>query len=132
MIGSVVYGNDGEPLGWANKDLGLIYEGFLVQLDMAWLLFNLLEWQRQSERLGDSFRDDIIEQRHKAANRIRETPRLTAALQDAEWWEGAWAEALNIAAAETDLLPGAFPASCPWSFEQIMDVDFWPSPVGDA
>jgi hypothetical protein len=114
------------------KDLGLLYEGFLVQLDMAWLLFNLLEWQRQSERRGDSCRDDITEQRQKAANRIRETPGLTATLQEAEWWEGAWAEAVDIAAEETGLRHDEFPATCPWSFEQIMDVDFWPSPDGGA
>ena len=35
-------------------------------------------------------------------------------------------DALLIAELETGLLESAFPPSCPWSFEQIVDPDFGP------
>lgn len=49
-----------------------------------------------------------------------------AELRNAEWWELVWGDAARIAETETSLL-NLFPESCPWTFEQIMDPDFWPS-----
>jgi hypothetical protein len=35
-------------------------------------------------------------------------------------------------AEEKGVQSDAFPASCPWDFAQVLDMGFWPSPVGDA
>ena len=125
--------NAGDFITWSEKHAQILQESLLLQLDMGWLLSHLLEWQRLPERRGDRLGDDIAEQRNKVASRIREMPDLEADLQEAEWWAGAWGEALDIAAEETGLLCDAFPENCPWAFEQIMDPDFWPSsPAGDT
>lgn len=34
--------------------------------------------------------------------------------------------AILKASADTGFLESTFPATCPWSFEQIMDEEFWP------
>ena len=66
----------------------------------------------------------IREQRKAVDRRVKKTPSLKADLKDPEWREAVWSEALLDAARETDLQ--TFPAVCPWSFEQIMDAEFWP------
>jgi Domain of unknown function DUF29 len=38
----------------------------------------------------------------------------------------AYARAVIEAEAETGLPKSAFPAACPWSFEEMMTQDFWP------
>jgi len=139
---------DGDIVAWANEQARLLREGRFSQLDiehiadeiedvgksekrelesrMTVLLAHLLKWQHQSERRGNSWRNTIKEQRNRVANRIKKTPSLKADLQEAEWWAGVWADALDIATRETGLLYDAFPERCPWTFEQIMDADFWP------
>ena len=53
---------------------------------MAVLLSNMLEWQHQQERRGDSLRNAIMGQRNKIANRINETSSLKAEIMDADFW----------------------------------------------
>jgi hypothetical protein len=130
MSGSV-HDGDGEPIGGDKDRLPPLFEGLSLQLDMAMLLFNLLAWQYLPERRGDRCRDDITVQRHKAAICIRAIPDLMALFHAAWWWDGVWSLALEIAE-EKGVQSDAFPASCPWGFAQVLDMGFWPSPVGDA
>ena len=145
----------GDIVAWANEQARFLREGQFSQLDiehiaeeiedvgkseqrelenrMAVLLAHLLKWQHQPERQGNSWLRTIKVQRKGIASRLRKTPSLKPDLENEEWWEGVWAEALNIATRETGFLYEAFPESCPWAFEQIMDPDFWPSsPTGDV
>ena len=146
---------NGDIVAWANEQARLLREGQFSQLDiehiaeeiedvgkseqrelenrMAVLLAHLLKWQHQPERQGNSWLRTIKVQRKGIASRLRKTPSLKPDLQNEEWWEGVWAEALNIATRETGFLYEAFPENCPWAFEQVMDPDFWPSsPACDA
>ena len=140
---------DGDIIAWADEQARLLREGQFSKLDiehiaeeiedvgkserrelesrMAVLLAHLLKWQYQTERQGNSWLRTIKVQRKGIASRLHKTPSLKSDLQDAEWWDGVWAEALNIATRETGFLYEAFPESCPWTLEQIMDPDFWPS-----
>lgn len=142
------YNYEQDVIAWANEQARLLRSGQFSQLDiehiaeeiedvgkseqrelesrMAVLLSHLLKWQHQVERRGNSWRKTIKEQRNKVASRIRKTPSLKKDLDDVEWWAGVWADALDIATRETGSLYEAFPETCPWIFEQIMDVDFWP------
>ena len=139
---------DGDIIAWANEQARLLRSGLFSHLDiehladeiedvgkseqrelenrMAILLAHLLKWQHQPERRGNSWRNTIKEQRNRIANRIRKTPSLKADLQEPEWWAGVWADGLDIAVKETGLLYDDFPELRSWSFEQIMDADFWP------
>ncbi len=145
---------DGDIIAWANEQARLLREGQFSKLDiehiaeeiedvgkseqrelenrMAVLLAHLLKWQHQPERQGNSWRNTIKDQRDRIARRLRKTPSLKSDLDDSEWWRGVWADALDITVKETGLFYDAFPETCPWTLEQIMDVDFWPSPAGDA
>ena len=47
-------------------------------------------------------------------------PELGTILDDA------YGDALLVAERETELLEATFQPTCPWSFEQIVEPDFWP------
>lgn len=139
---------DSDVIAWANEQARLLRAGQFSRLDiehiadeiedvgkserrefenrMAILLAHLLKWQHQPESQGNSWRRTIIEQRKRIAVRIKKTPSLKADLQDPEWWPSVWADALDIATRETGLWYEAFPETCLWSVDQIMDQEFWP------
>jgi hypothetical protein len=140
----------GDIIAWANEQARLLRAGLFTELDiehlaeeiedvgkseqrelenrMTVLLAHLLKWQHQPERQGNSWRNTIKSQRDRIARRIQKTPSLKADLNDAAWWRDVWADALDIAVKETGLLYEAFPESCPWTLNQVMDADFWPMP----
>ncbi len=140
---------DNDVIAWANEQARLLRAGCFDALDiehiadeiedvgkseqrelenrMAVLLAHLLKWWLQPERRGNSWRNTIGEQRKRLARRIQKTPSLKSDLQDAEWWPAIWADALEIATKETGLWYDAFPESCPWTFDQIMNPEFWPT-----
>ena len=88
------------------------------------LLAHLLKWQFQPERRGKSWRLTIGEQRRRVARLLRKNPGLKGELP--EVFADAYGDALLIAERETDLSAAAFPAACPWSFDQALDDAFWP------
>jgi hypothetical protein len=53
-----------------------------------------------------------------------DNPSLRAMLPQA--LEQAYGNAVIEAGAETDLPEAAFPQNCPWTYDQIMDPNFWP------
>ncbi len=138
---------DGDIVAWANEQAALLRAGLFSQLDiehlaeeiedvgksekrelasrMAGLLAHLLKCQYQPERQGNSWRRTIKEQRNAIAICIRKTPSLKAELSDADWWSGAWSDAVAKAAEETGL--GDFPESCPWTVDTILDPGWLPS-----
>jgi hypothetical protein len=88
------------------------------------LLLHLLKWRFQPELRGNSWRATIRVQRYELARHISDNPSLKSRLDDAI--ADAYTVTVIRAAAETELAEALFPARCPWSFEQMMDADFWP------
>lgn len=88
------------------------------------LLVHLLKWQYQPSHRGNSWRYTIEEQRAQLEDHLKDNPSLAGRLPEA--LERGYRYALNGAAGETGLSKDAFPTACPWSFEQIMDNDFFP------
>jgi len=137
---------DGDIIAWANEQARLLRAGRFDALDiehiaeeiedvgkseqrelrnrMAVLLTHLLKWQYQPGYRGNSWRRTIKEQRRGIVGCLKETPSLKANLDQSDWWEWVWADAISFAVKETGL--DCFPDFCPWSFDQIMDADFWP------
>jgi hypothetical protein len=93
---------------------------------MAVLLSHLLKWQHQPERRGSSWQRTIKEQRKAIARRIIKTPSLKSDVQDAEWWEGVWGDALIKAADETGIAFDILPTACPWTDNQVFSDEFYP------
>jgi len=91
---------------------------------LAVLSLHLLKWRFQPERRGASWRATIRVQRVSIARHMRDNPSLKSGLSEAV--ADAYETALIEAAAETGLEEKTFPTECPWSFDTIMDAEFWP------
>ena len=131
---------------WANEQAALLRAGKLTAADiehiaeeiesmgktekrelvsrLTVLLMHLLKWQFQSDRRGRSWKATITVQRHALTRHLKDNPSLKSNLDEA--FTDAYSDALQLAIGETDLPEEAFPSQCPWSFEQMMNEDFWP------
>ncbi len=137
---------DRDFYAWANEQAALLREGKLKEADiehiaeeiesmgktekrelvsrLTVLLLHLLKWRFQPSLRGRSWRATIRVQRRDLSDLMNDNPSLKPLLP--EIIERAHGNAVIEAEAETDLPESTFPAVCPWSFEQMMDVDFWP------
>jgi hypothetical protein len=95
---------------------------------MAVLLSHLLKWQYQPERQSGSWQRTIKEQRKAIARRLKNTPSLKASINDPEWLEDAWGDAISITINETGM--ASFPESCPWTIENVLSENWLPSSTG--
>jgi len=80
--------------------------------------------QFQPERKTPSWEYTINEQRDRLADHLLENPSLKPKVPEAQ--AKAYRYAVRGASQETCLPVSTFPAQCPWTFEQIMNPDFWP------
>ncbi|MCC8466684.1 DUF29 domain-containing protein [Photorhabdus bodei] len=137
---------DSDFYGWTQEQAGLLRSGDLSQLDrenlleeieamgrserrelrsrLEILLAHLLKWRYQADRRGRSWELTIEEQRDKAIDCLQESPSLKNKLN--EHLEKAYIAARRLAEKETLINRNIFPETCPWTFEQIMDENFWP------
>jgi len=131
---------------WANEQAALLRAGKLAAADtehiaeeiesmgrgekrelvsrLTVLLLHLLKWQFQPTHRGTSWEVSIANSRDQFADHLADNPSLKARLPEAT--ESAYRYARREASAETGLRATAFPASCPYSFGQMMDEGFWP------
>lgn len=137
---------DSDFYGWTQDQASLIRAGRMTELDTQHLLeeieamgrserrelesrlqvlfIHLLKWQFQSERQGRSWKLTIEEQRRKAQRVLSENPSLKNRLPDI--LEEAYGDAIIGAERETNINRAVFPAVCPWTFEQLMNPEFYP------
>ncbi len=137
---------DQDFYAWANEQAALLRAGHLSSADieniaeeiesmgrsekrelisrLTVLLLHLLKWQFQPVRRGASWKATIRVQRRDLVRHLRDNPSLQSSLDQAV--EDAYHDASDLAAGETELPESTFPSACPWTFEQIMDPDFWP------
>lgn len=86
------------------------------------LIAHLLKWHYQPERQGRSWQITIKNQRKAIQLHLKQVPSLKAKLNDAEWLEIIWGDAVYEASKETGL--DCFPESCPWSILDMLS-DAW-------
>ncbi|MCB1637734.1 MAG: DUF29 domain-containing protein, partial [Thiothrix sp.] len=91
---------------------------------LALLMGHLLKWQYQPEYRGSSWTRTIREQRRMIPVHIKQNPSLKGKLD--EFMLDGYELGRGLAADETGLPENTFPASSPWTFEQIMDAELWP------
>ncbi|MFA7239887.1 MAG: DUF29 domain-containing protein [Sulfuricellaceae bacterium] len=137
---------DKDVVAWANEQAALLRNGRFSELDiehiadevedvgkserralssrMSVLLMHLLKWKYQPERRGKIWRKTTDHQRIVIARWVTDMPSLKASLDDSAWWFETWGDAVYSATKETGLED--FPDSCPWTYQQIMDSNFWP------
>lgn len=88
------------------------------------LLAHLLKWQYQAEGRGRSWQATIKEQRYRVRRVLESNPGLKSHLDTI--LRDAFTTAVLVATRETNLDESTFPEVCPFSFETILDSDFWP------
>jgi hypothetical protein len=131
---------DRDFYGWANEQAALLRAGNFAAADieniaeeiesmgraarneltnrLAVLLMHLLKWEAQPARRGRSWLLTIREQRLQVRRNVTQSPSLRPLLH--EIMAEAYEEALVAAQRETDLPEAAFPAECPWTFDQAL------------
>lgn len=97
---------------------------YQIEHRMEVLLCHLLKWQFQPEKRTNSWRATIVEQRMRIARVIKDSPSLKT--HPTEALRGSYILGLNQAITETRLPETAFPETCPYTVEQILDPDFLP------
>ena len=137
---------DQDFFAWANEQARLLRAGKLSDADiehiaeeiesmgkaerrellsrLSVLLLHLLKWQFQPGRRGASREVTIRNQRRALARHLADNPSLKPKVPEA--LSDAYGDARGEAYAETGLPEDAFPATCPWTFEELMAEDFWP------
>jgi len=91
------------------------------------LLMHLLKWQYQADFRSKSWQFTIEEQRIRIAAHLKKNPSLKSTLTACV--EEAYPHAKRLASRETGIDQSTFPAQCPWTFNDILDEDFWPEPA---
>jgi hypothetical protein len=132
---------------WTNEQAALLRDGRFSEADMAHiaeeienmgkaekrelvsrltiLLLHLLKWQFQPSLRSQSWRATIRVQRRDLDDHLTDNPSLKSMLSQA--MDRAYRSAAIKAEAETGLAESSFPTACPWSFEQLMNAEFWPT-----
>ncbi len=91
---------------------------------LAELLAHLLKWHSQPGLRSRSWSATIKEQRKMLDLLLKDNPSLMAQLGTLH--PDAYEVAVLSAERQTGLPESAFPASCPYTPEQILDTAFWP------
>ncbi|MYM36084.1 DUF29 family protein [Duganella sp. FT94W] len=136
-----------DVVAWADEQVALLRAGQWALLDiehiaeeiedmnishrhqlahrMAILVAHLLKWQYQPNRRGASWKRTIREQRERIAKLLKKMPSLQHLLNDTEWIEEVWADALSAAILQAGL--NDLPKTLPWRLEQVLALDYLPS-----
>jgi len=88
------------------------------------LLAHLLKWQFQPNFRGKSGQLTVIEQRKRIAYHLIDNPSLKSRIP--EMYDRIYVFAVIRAVKETGMDESTFPNECPWTFDQVLDADFWP------
>jgi hypothetical protein len=94
---------------------------------LAVLLAHLLKWQYEPGARAlhaRSWRLTAKEQRLQLARHLRKNPSLRPVIPEA--MDDAWREAVVSAARDSGLDESAYPAQCPYGFEQATTLDWMP------
>ena len=98
-----------------------------LRSELKILLLHLLKLKFQPGQLHrhHSWRNSIVEAREQIADIIKDSPGIFQGKRD-EVLADVYVRKRDKAALESRLPPGAFPETCPWTYNQIIDPDFFP------
>lgn len=89
------------------------------------LLMHLLKWQYQPNYpIKTSWQTTINNQRDDIGLLLEDSPSLVPKIPEA--LSKAYPMAVREAVQESGLPKNLFPDTCPWSFEQVINPEFWP------
>ena len=90
------------------------------------LIMHLLKWLYlpSGRQMGHSWRSSIVNARDEIAALLDDSPSLRREVPSL--LTRRYPAAYLLAQNETGLPLSTFPATCPWTVEQILDMAFWP------
>lgn len=89
------------------------------------LVTHLLKWQYQPDQRSSSWRGSIVNSRNRIKRILKKNPRIKGKIP--EIYSDIYEDALSVAIAETGLKREVFPTENPWTFDEIMELDFFPN-----
>lgn len=132
--------------GWALSNVSLLKKGKYQEADMehiieeleemgisnenqlinrfSILIAHLLKWQFQPDFRGRSWSGTIKEQRNKIERLLRKNPSLKSKISEA--LEEGFSDSKNVIEKETPIDLKLIPEECPYTFEQIINDEFYP------
>jgi len=87
------------------------------------LIMHFLKWQFQPSQRSNSWKATVTEQRLRIQDLLSDSPSLKNYLS--EILPTAYQNGRQLAADETGLTLDTFPATCPYSDEQLLESDDW-------
>jgi hypothetical protein len=84
-----------------------------------------LKFEPSEVHLHNSWRNTIEETRERIADILEDSPGVFQGKRD-EVLAETYKRARKAAARSSGLPPSTFPEECPWTYEQMMDEDFFP------
>ena len=131
---------------WTQRQAELLRQGLFTELDTAHLvdeiedmggserhalgsylelvLLHLLKWKYQPERRGNSWKASIRNSRNRIERLVEFSPSLRRKIPEQLTTE--YRRARQDAVDETGLPLPTFPDQCPFTVEQLLDVEYWP------
>jgi len=98
-----------------------------LQSALRLVLSHLLKWKYQPEHRSRSWQVTITRERLNIDELLQESPSLQRFLNDAEWINITYQRSRREAIVETGLLEDDFAIACPFSVDEILDLDFYPN-----
>ncbi|MCC2664653.1 MAG: hypothetical protein K0S35_2575 [Geminicoccaceae bacterium] len=83
------------------------------------LILHLLKWDHQPDQRSNRWRASVAEQRARIRRLLRDSPSLKPSLEEAA--REVYPEAVEQAAIETSLTEDTFPATMPYTVEQVFE-----------
>ena len=99
-------------------------ERYQLQNRLKVLIAHLLKWQFQPAYRSRSWNATIEEQRLSVIGLLEDNPSLTRILE--ERIAKAYPQGVLLAVKETSIDKKTFPASCPYSTEELLDRNYYP------
>ena len=96
-----------------------------LQSALRLILSQLLKWKYQSEKRSNSWQITITRERLNLDELFTESPSLRRFLNDTEWINTTYQRARKEAIVETGLSEDNFPIVCPFTVDEILDLDFY-------
>lgn len=101
-----------------------------VESYLSRLVMHMLKWQFQPDQRSGSWQNSIDDSREEIGRIFKQSPSLRP--YAAASVEEIYPAARRKASRETGLPRTAFPEECPYSFEQLIDEDFFPETPRDG
>ena len=95
-----------------------------LESNLKIILMHLLKYKYQANKRTNSWRYTIVEHRQRIRKAFKNSPSLKRHFLDE--FADVYLDARKLASVETDISIDAFPITCPFAADQVLDEDYLP------